>query len=63
MNALYLILIALGFSAGVLSTALKSEEDIQSSTIHVDETNECIKETEVLLEPKTNSINFLNILE
>lgn len=62
MNTLYLILIGLGFSAGVITTALKSEENIQSSTICTDNTNECIKETKVLSEPETKSLDLLNII-
>lgn len=63
MNTLYLILIALGFSAGILTTALRSGEDFKSNTTCIDETNEYVEEIDILSEPETKSMNLFDILD
>lgn len=52
MNALYLILIALGFSAGVLATALKTDKE-SNCNLCVEEKEESSAADQIILEQDT----------
>lgn len=63
MNALYLILIAIGFSAGVLATVLKADTSTQLNNTCIENNDNSTNEIYVLDEPKTDKGSLLLLLE
>ena len=62
MNAIYLILIGLGFTAGVISTALKSDTDIQYSKANIEKKEDSLNKIQVISEQDIEPLELLNII-
>jgi len=61
MNSIYLILIALGFSAGIIVSVIDSDKN-QTQNINIDAEMENCNNLEALQEPETN-VNILDIID
>ncbi len=63
MNVLYLILIAISFSAGILTTVFKADTINQSNPVCIENNDNCVNENKVIAEPEADSENIFLILE
>ncbi len=61
MNAIYLILIALGFSAGIIVSVVDSDTN-QTQNINIDEDMDNCNNLEAIQEPETK-VNILDIID